>query len=416
MKPALLLLLATLNAPAAPAELTIDDAVALALRHHPETRAIRAAEAVAAAQLSVARALKQPEFRFSRNNLDFDPLTFEERSTLGLRFYLPRPLELNFKQQAARARQGVAASESRAAEARLAVETRWAFRKAVIAEERSRVAARLAELRRELHKTVLRQVSAGLKEADESELAALGAAEAESELRRAASQAETERRTLHRLIDGAGAMEWVLAPQPALLDHPAPLPPGTALWALASESRAELEAAAMECRLYQAAESLARHERYPWLSFAQVTHRTTPMIDRGAWGFQLGVELPLFRTAASAQARLAAAQRTRCELERQALQARIQAEVEERASALHDLRRELEELERLRAGPATRAATRLHTALAAGTADQVEVLNAEARLLNLRDRWLQKRLQYAAAEAQLEAALGEEVTPSPATP
>jgi hypothetical protein len=68
---------------------------------------------------------------------------------------------------------------------------------------------------------------------------------------------------------------------------------------------------------------------------------------------------------------------------RQALQARIQGEVEERA------------------------ATRLRASLEAGRADHEHVLNAEARVLGLRDRWLEKRMFYASAEAQLEAAVGE---------
>ncbi len=107
---------------------------------------------------------------------------------------------------------------------------------------------------------------------------------------------------------------------------------------------------------------------------------------------------------------MAAAQRNRCELERQALQARIQREVEERAANLEELRRELAELERLRTGPAERALVRVRMALGAGRADQVEVLDAEARVLGLKDRWLERRLQYAMVEAQVEAAVGEMLT------
>ncbi len=277
----------------APAVLTMEEAVARALRNHPETRAVRAAEAVAAAQMAVSRAWRQPEFRFSRSNFDLDEQTYEERSSVGLRFSVPRPREMALKQQAVRARQQGAAAESRAAEARLAVETRLAFRRAAIAEERVRVAERIAGLRRELQKTVLRQVSTGLKEADESELTELMVAEAQSELRRAAALADGEKRKLVRLIGGSDAGEWTLVLSDGLFASPAELPGNAELAARAAGSRAELEAAASECKQHQAAEALAKNERYPWLSFAQVSYRTTTMADRGAWGFQVGVDLAI---------------------------------------------------------------------------------------------------------------------------
>lgn len=391
-------LLLAASAPAAEPELlTMEEAVRRALLNHPEARAARASEAVALAQQAVAQAWRSPELRFSRANVDLDPATIEERSTLGVRFSIPRPREMSLKSQAVLARRDLAAAESRGAEARLAVEVRLAYTKAAIAEERVRVAKHVAAVRREMQQTVLRQVSNGLKEADEAELASLSAEEAETAVRAASVAAASERRKLARLIGAPGEPHWQLSIPARLGATPA-----------ASEvsSHAEMEALAAECRQYRAAEALARNERYPWLSFAQLNYRTTAIADRGAWGFQVGVELPLFRTAAAAQARVAAAQRARCELQREALKARIQAEVEESAASVEELHRQLDELERLREGPASRTLERMRIALEAGRADRVEVLTAELRVLALRERWLERRLQYAAAESRMEAALG----------
>jgi outer membrane protein TolC len=69
----------------------------------------------------------------------------------------------------------------------------------------------------------------------------------------------------------------------------------------------------------------------------------------------------------------------------------------------------LGEIERLRAGAAERALERARGALASGRADRVDVANAEARVLGLQDRWLQRRLDYAALQAQLESAVGAEM-------
>ena len=144
--------------------------------------------------------------------------------------------------------------------------------------------------------------------------------------------------------------------------------------ARALQSRAKLDSMDGACREYAAAEKLARNERYPWISFLEVTHRITAIPDRGAWGFKFEVDLPFFRSAAAAEARLAAAQRHRCEVERQALETRIRHEVADAVTALDAAWRELAELDRLRAGPAERAVERMRAALQLGRADAIPAL------------------------------------------
>lgn len=385
---------------------SMEEAVQRALRHSPEAQAARASVAVAAAGIEEARVLPAPEFRLSLNNFDFDSQTLEERTTVGIRYSPPRPRELSLKQQIARARRETVEAEVRAAEEKIAARVRLAYRQAVIAEERAGLAARIADLHRGARTVVLRQVSAGIKEAGENELAELALSEAESELRRARLAAETAKRKLARLIHPAGGDGFSLDSGPALLAVPAQPLDTARLVSAALRTRADVAQAEGVCRQLQAAESLARTERHPWISYVQVTHRVTPIPDRGAWGFQVGVELPVFRPAAAAAVRTAAAQRARCEAQRQAVEARVQREVEDSAAALEQLRRELEELDRARSGPAERALQLARAALAQGRADRVDALNAEARILRLRDRWLERRVLYAELETQLESAAG----------
>ena len=67
---------------------------------------------------------------------------------------------------------------------------------------------------------------------------------------------------------------------------------------------------------------------------------------------------------------------------------------------------ELEKLEQLVSGPGARALEGARAALAAGRADRLDVLQAEARQLSLRDRWMERRLEFTHIEAQLELAAG----------
>lgn len=388
------------------AALTMDEAVERALRNNPEAKVARASVAVAAAEKAVARALPAPEFRLSASNFDVDEYTVKDRVTIAMRYKLPRPWELAHKQEIARAREQSAEAGVRAAEARVAADVRLAFRRAVIAEQRAAIAERAVSLRKNRRRTVLLQVKAGVKESDEKDLADLAVDEAESEFRRAVSAAESERRKLARLIEPAGAFEFTLATDPDLLAVPVSVPSQAALVERAVQLRADLNVIDSTCAGYEAAAKLANSGRYPWFSFVQVSHRVTTLPERGAWGWQFGVDLPFFRSAASAEARVAAAQKEKCRAQQQALQTQIRNEVESGTASLEEVRRELAELERVRSGPAERALERTRLALAKGRADHVEVIDAEARVLSLQDRWLERRLQYVLLESELETALG----------
>lgn len=388
------------------AALTLDEAVLRALGSSPEIKIARASLVVSTAETSVARVLPAPEFRFNTGNFDTDPDTFRERTTAALRYSPPRPREISLKQAIAQTRVEAARANVRAAEARIAAAVRLAFRQAVMAQSRESLAARVVALAKSKRRTLLRQVSAGLKEADEKDLADLEVEEAENSLRRVASLARAARAKLARLIEPGGAFDDELALDPELLAVPAALIDKTELTGLALRGRAEMEVIAETCKEQQLEQTLAKDQRYPWISFVEVSHRVTYLPERGPWGWKFGVDLPFFRSAAAAEGTVAAAREMRCRVQQSAMAATIRNEVEAAIANLESLRSELVDVDRLRSGPAERAFQRAQLALKAGRADQIDLFTAEHRLLTIQDRWLERRQQYVELESQLEAALG----------
>lgn len=383
--------------------LTIEDAVARALEGHPELIAARAARKVAAFQVNSARALPMPEVRAIANNFSLDPENSELRNSMAFKWVPPRPWEIGLRTRVAGAKQAVVDAEVKAAEARVAVAVRQAYRRTALAEERVRLAAQMLALRRTHLEVTRRQVASGLKEAVEADLAELAEADAENLSTRMEGLAAAERRKLAQLVSPVGSFSF------SLVSGETGTPRGDigSLIERALRTRAEVARAAAACSQADGATALARNGLYPWLSTAQVTRRLGSQSGRsGAWGFQVGVELPLFRSPVRAAYRIAAAEGERCRLEAAAVRVRVRQEVEEAAAQWMAAVAELEKLERLASGPAARALDHTRAALAAGRADRGEVLAAEARQLGLRDRWLERRLDVTNLEAQLELAAG----------
>lgn len=380
----------------------MEEAVRRAVEMHPEMAAARASRAVAAFQLQASKALPVPEFRIATNNLGADPETAEIRNSVAWRWSPPRPRETTFKARIAEARRTAMEAEIRIVEAKVAGAVRFAYRRAALAAEREEVAARTVALREQMVEVVRRQVVTGLKERVEVDLAELAREDATLLRQRAGAAAALEKRRLARLIDPSGTMQFTLVKiQPGETgDRPK--------WIeRALQRRAELAQTAGDCEAAKAEAALARNGRYPWISFAQVTRRMgTDALERGPWGFQVGIDLPVFRAAAQAEQRIATAAVAKCQLELVAMQARVRQEVEEAAMQLDAGMAELAKLEALMEGPSARVLAGMQAALEAGRADRLEVLQAEARQLSLRERWLERRIEVAALESQLEQAAG----------
>lgn len=376
--------------------LTLEAAVTRALETHPDLAAARASRAVADFQIQAARSIPPLELRLVANNFSLDPEAGQLRNSVGWKWSPPRPRELTLRANVARAGRLQADADVQAAELRVANAVRLAYRRAAIAEDRARLAMQTRELRQSLLDTVRRQVAAGLKEAVEADLAELALADADALRTRADSTAAAEKRRLSQFV---GETSFTLATPPLAA------PQTSALLDRALRARPDLSRAVASCQQADAAVQLASNQRYPWLNGVQLTRRIGTNDGRlGPWGVQIGVDLPIFRSGARAETRVASAVAERCRLEEAALRVRVRREVEESAAQWSAAQAELDKLDQLSAGPAARALARLRAALDQGKADRAEVLQAEARLLALRDRWLERRFDLASLESQLELA------------
>lgn len=383
--------------------LTMEDAVARALATHPDLAAARASRAVFRFQTQAARALPAPEFRMTFNNLSLDPEMGEIRNSVAWRWSPPRPRELPLKARIAAARQRAAEAGILAAEARVAAAVRHSYRRAALAAERVQLNEQATALRRQMVELTRRQVALGLKESVETDLAEMALADMQAGLLRIESVAATEKRRLARLLDPAADVSFSLEPPPVST----PLPDRAAVLTQALRTRAELGQAAATCQQGEGELAFAANGRYPWVSFVQVTRRLGPEAAvRGPWGIQVGVDLPVFRSAAAAESRVAGANVERCRLEEAALRERIRRDVDDALTQFQASVAELVKLEQLAAGPGSKALEGARAALSAGRADRLDVLHAEARQLSLRDRWLERRLEFTQIEAQLELAAG----------
>lgn len=289
---------------------------------------------------------------------------------------------------------------------------RLLFRRAVIAHNRALLAERLVELAKKKRRTLLRQVSAGIKDSEEKDLADLDVEEAENTLRRTTSLARNEMSKLARLLGPEESLEDGLAMDPELLQVPASFRGEAELIEQALLRRAELKVVEGACREYELEGKLAGNRRYPWISFVEASYRVTYLPSRGPWGWKFGIDLPFFRPSAAAETRLAAAREAKCRAQHGEMAASIRTQVADAIASLETLRSELAGVDRLRSGPAARAFERAQLALKAGRADQVDVFDAEARLLTMQDRWLERRLQYVDLESQFEEAIGGPLSPS----
>jgi outer membrane protein TolC len=382
--------------------LTIDQAVEAALRNNADLRAARSSRAVESARTAVDLALPPPELRINGYNMGFDGEGGLFRSAVGIRWSPPRPGELGWRRRAADAREKGVDASIRGSESRLAVEVRLAFRRCLLADARVALAERGLEVRRRIQDVVERQVAVGVKEAPEIDLAELAVSDAEAEVLRARSGAASERRELAaRMGEAASGLE----PDPSLLAAPRTEWSVEAVQSRALRQRPEIDQAAIACREADAGEGLSRNKRFPWVNSVQVSRRTGTSPDRGAWGFQLGLDLPWMNNAAR-EFKLAEAETGRCRERESALRARIRREVEDAVAALDAASVELAALDRQREVVGARAEQRARAALAEGRADRVDVLAAEARQVRLRDRWIEKRMEYVVLLAKLELAAG----------
>ncbi len=386
--------------------LSAKEAVTLALARNPELLALRKGQAIAQAYVSAARVLPSPEVRYSVSDIALDPDEMgSRRHNVGLRWHPPRPGELALKSRIEQSRVDEVTGSIGVAEQKLAAEVRLLHQTISLIDEQIRIAGQAVRLREEILGVVNAQVKAGVKSVLDLNMIELSVAEARAVPERYQLERRVQTARLAAKLDLPRNYEVRLQNEgDPLAVQPLPIE-REKLIARALEHRMELKAADARCARAQLSMKAAGRERYPWLSFVQVNRRLAGVDDPASWGFQLGVEIPVFRWR-SDTLQASAAEVAQCRLQQQAVKASIGAEIDELRLRLESAARELDAY-REQMGPlADRSLERSRAALTEGQADAVEPLLAQARQLGVRLAYVSKLMDVRALEIGLEQAIG----------
>ncbi|WP_437682406.1 TolC family protein [Sorangium sp. So ce131] len=394
---------------AAPSELRVDEAVAMAKRQSGALAAMnaRADTADAQAEAEGASVYRDPEIRVSQLRLD-QVLDGAPRLATGVRVRPPRPGEAAATEAAARAEAAVARAEARAVEVEIEAEVRWLFDDVLLIDAEIAAHEAVASARRRLADQQKAQLDASQTTAIEEAMAALSAVEAEAG---AAEQRERRKVALAALLERVGldpAAPVRLVGDPAAALERVALPAEDALIEAALRRRPEIEIAAAGLDAAAAKGDIARGQRWPWLSFLEVGYEFSPATrDPLGWTFEAGIEVPLFNLHAFGKAAAAA--------DAEAVEARraFAGEVQRIAQEVRDRLREVRAAEavlesfRARALPvAERAGVEIARSLESRQIHRLDALDLDERRAASQLKLLKVARAYRTALAELRSAVG----------
>jgi cobalt-zinc-cadmium efflux system outer membrane protein len=385
------------------------EAVALALKRNRQLLAIRESRAIAQGGVVEAKALPDPELRTGRLDFDDDSASIWRLGyNVAVRWSPPRLGERRLNGNRASGKVAEMEAEIAVAEQKIAAEVRLLHTNLVFLDEQIKLAEASVKVREQIVAFITEQVEAGARDLVDQNVAELALADA----RAIPAAYQLERRlTLARL-----AAELDL-PQPAELRiqvEGEPLvfhgrsPEGPAPTAAAFSNRPELASLSARCSQANAMLTMKKRERYPWLSFVQVSREFRRGDGSDAWGFRFGLDLPISKWRRGIF-QTPSAKLEQCRSEIGATKARISLEV---GQLLERLRSGAEDLEyyRQKIEPlAARAVELSELAVAAGRADLRQRLTEEAQRLSQRRTYLTKLLDYRRLEIELDQALGNAI-------
>ena len=386
--------------------LSADEAVALALARNPSLIALEKGRAVAQAYVSQSSLPPSPEVRVGVSDIAADPDGLGSRRTnVGLRWSPPRPGELGLKSAIARSKVDEVSGSIGVAKQRLVAEVRLLHQTIALIEEQIRIAEQTLRLHEEILVTVGAQLAAGTKSSLDQSLAELSVADARAVPERYKLERRLQISRLAAKLDLPRSYEVKLQTGGDQLDYRPPQFEREQLIASALEHRMELKTADARCTQAQLASKAARRERYPWISFTQINRRLGAADDPSAWGFQVGVEIPVFRWRSDALEATSAAL-SQCRLEQQALKAAIASEIDELRLRLESAQGELQHYVRASGSLSDRNVELSRAALSEGQVDAVEPLLAQARQMSAKLAYVTKLMDVREIEAALTQATG----------
>jgi len=389
-----------------PIRLTIDDAVAHALRHNPDLAAARWSLEEARARMAQAGRLGPPEL-----GSEFKPNVAGREGSVSIGFTQRFPAASRLRAERAVSRSGFVAAEAevRDAERRVEREVGLLGVEGLTLIAQQRLKDRQIANSREL-------AEASRRSAQRGEGSAIDTAQFELETR----QLELERYRLDAQLAEALAelRSWLGWPNGTELWLTGDLPEPVALTIgdLEPERRPDYRAAMARSEGAKQAVSLARASRWEEISvgvFGEVDRREDAPVgleDEGMVGLRLSVPLPIWgRFRGRIDEASAAANRV--EKEAEALGVRIRAETTVARVRMEAAARQASEIEKELLPRAVDLEKRLWNSHQQGQATLTDVLRARERRLGLESTALAMRRDYHSAKVRFDAAAGNGSSP-----
>jgi cobalt-zinc-cadmium efflux system outer membrane protein len=378
----------------APSELSLQQAMTLAMQRNPSLIAARLGRAVAAAEINVARGRPNPDFTFER-----------ERETPFNSVALTQPIELGGKRgrriDVAEATAATNAADIARTEIDVRAEVRRAFYEAVAAERRVALARELADLAQRARDAAQARVDAGDAPRLELLQAELGLARAQNDLATRDGERVASKVELNALLGLLPATETIVRGE---LTEGA-VPDASAAVTRAMEASLDLVALDRRIREAEARVALARALRMPDLSVSGTLTQGAPgEFDYGyRYGFTLNV--PIFTTHRAGVVREDSAV-AQARAEREAAAAHTSAAVTAAVARAQALRQRIDREERDILPRARQVEAMAEDSYRSGQTGLVALLQTLQTTRDTRLQALDTALTYQHALADLERAIG----------
>lgn len=381
---------------AATPEVSLDDALALALQHNAELKVTRAEVEVAQASVPLAHDWEMPELRLRLNDAQRVP-TDQFTWYAGLAWRPPNPWEWKHGGDAAQARLLQSRFELAASSWRIVKEVRLAWLDVSGAAAHERLARETVVSRGQLLSVLRRRLEQGGGTQVELNLAQLGETDARQDLLRWQGAG----------LKAAQSVAWLVGqavvPVPSTLAEAPPALPDLATLEKRLDGQPRLEALRAKVHVTEALQQNVAAKRLPWPEW-QVRFRQR--IDEPVnTAYQVGLSVPLAVTPAP-QLEVARAVTVRAQAQLEAEKAQLGAELQILFTRAQGLRERWLAFEQ-----DYRAALASHRALQArvmseGTLDPTLLLAADRLAIELEHKRLEVQLDLARALVELDAVAG----------
>jgi len=386
-------------------DLSLDQAIALALRDNPVLSAARKGVEIAAARVGGAYGVEDPRLEFEYNRLIADRmLTGDPMRMLSLSQDLPFPTKLFARRAVAARSEEIARQTLRAKERELVAGVKSSFGELALTEESLRILEEARGVLAALSSHAAARYASGEASQADALRAQVESARVEKDLIMLAQQRTVARAQLNLLLNRPPDQETTAAPAElsSLI-----APPLADLYAAARRHNPELAAAEAAAEKARSAASLARQEYLPDIMLKFTKGVGDQDWESGEWAGMVGISLPLwFFQKQAPMVREARAEEAMADAEYRSLENEVRARVRE-AHARLEGNRSLYELYRSSFIPqAEGAVSAARAAYQAGKADISLLLDGQRMLLEFRRDGIAAAVAGIAARADLEQAAG----------